>query len=835
MNDGIGAAVRRKEDARFLTGRGRYVADLALPGALWMVILRSPHAHARITRIDTAAAAAAPGVAAVLTGADMASDGVGPMLPLWIVTGKDGTKMALPPRWALARGTVRHVGEPVAVVIAETQAQAADAAELIAIDYDELPAVIGATAALAPGAAPLHAEAPGNLCTRIGRGDEAKVRAAFAAAAHRVRVELINNRLICAALEPRAAAASAEPDALILWSSTQAPHHIRRHVTEELGIPEGSLRVIAPDVGGGFGTKGKHHPEETIVVWAARRLGRPVRWTAQRAESFISDAQGRDHATTAELALDTHGNFLAVRVDTVADVGAYVSTFGASIPSAIYSALLAGVYKTPAVYVEVTTAFTNTVPTDAYRGAGRPEACYVLERLADKAARALKLDPAEIRRRNLIPPTAMPYKTPLGPTYDNGDYPRLLARALEIAGYERFAERRAEAGRRRRLRGIGMALYVESSGVAPSKLVGAMGARTGFFESAEIRVDASGFVTAFLGTHNHGQGHATTFAQVLSSRLGVPLDRIDIVEGDTAMVPYGTGTFGSRSMAVGGAALAVAADKVIAKGKKIAAYLLEASEADITFHAGPPHPLPGSGGFAPGKDRGARDLSREGRGNSMHAVQPPLPLRERAGVRGDAGVFAVTGTDRTISFAEVAQAANLGHRLPAGLEPGLNEHAFFDPVNFAFSAGCHVAEIEIDPETGIVQLLAHCVVDDIGTVINPMIVEGQVEGGLAQGIGQALLEHAAVDAQSGQVLAGSFLDYALPRAGDLPAFHTETDESQPYPLNPLGAKGCGESGTIGAPAAIVGAVLDALAPLGIDHVDMPLTPKRLWEVLQRRR
>jgi len=780
-NQGIGAAVRRKEDRRFLTGQGRFVADLALPGALRMHILRSPHAHARIARIETGAAAAAPGVAAALSGADMAADGVRPMQPLWIITGKDGKKMALPPRWALARGTVRHVGEPVAIVIAETAAQAADAAELIAIDYEELPAVVGAVRALEPGAAQLHPEAPGNLCAQVGRGDEARVRAAFAVAKYVVGVELINNRLICAALEPRAVAANPEP--LTLWSSTQAPHHIRRHVTEELGLPEGALRVIAPDVGGGFGTKGKHHPEETLAVWAARRLGRPVRWTASRSESFVSDAQGRDHATTAQLALDSEGNFLAVRVDTIADVGAYVSTFGASIPSAIYSALLAGVYKTPAVYVEVTTAFTNTVPTDAYRGAGRPEACYVLERLADKAAAALKLDRAEIRRRNLIPPTAMPYKTPLGPTYDNGDYPRLLSRALEIAGYAGFEARRAEAERRGKRRGIGMALYVESSGVAPSKLAGAMGARAGFFESAEIRVGADGSVTAFLGTHNHGQGHATTFAQVLSTRLGVPLERIDIVEGDTAMVPYGTGTFGSRSMAVGGSALSVAADKVIAKGKRLAAHLLEAAEADIGF---------------------------------------------------DDSTFRVTGTDRRIGFDEVAHAANVAHRLPPGMEPGLHESAFFDPVNFAFSAGCHVAEIEIDPETGVAALIAHCVVDDIGTVINPMVVEGQVHGGLAQGIGQVLFEHAAVDPQSGQVLAGSFMDYALPRAGDLPSFVTETDESQPYPLNPLGAKGCGESGTIGAPAAIVGAVLDALAPLGIDHIDMPLTPQRLWAMLQSR-
>jgi len=782
VNDGIGAPVKRKEDHRFLTGQGRYVADVALPGALTMHVLRSPHAHARIRSIDTSAAAAAPGVAAVLTGADMAGDGIGAMTPLWIITGSDGEKMAQPPRWALARGTVRHVGEPVAVVVAETAAQAADAAELIGIEYEELPAVVGSRAAVAAGAAQLHREAPGNVCTRFVRGDEAKVRAAFATAAHTVKIELVNNRLICAALEPRAVAAAPDGGRLTLWSSTQAPHHIRRHVTEELGMPEASLRVIAPDVGGGFGTKGKHHPEETLVVWAARRLGRPVRWTSTRAEAFVSDAQGRDHVTTAELALDAEGRFVAVRVRTLADVGAYVSTFGASIPSVIYTTLLAGVYRTPAVHVEVTTVFTNTVPTDAYRGAGRPEACYVLERLADRAAAKLGLDRAEIRRRNLIPASAMPYKTPIGPTYDNGDYPRLLARALDVGDYGGIAARRTEAAKRHRLRGIGMALYVESSGVAPSKLAGVMGARAGFFESAEIRVDAGGFVTAFLGTHNHGQGHATTFAQVLSTRLGVPLDRIDIVEGDTAMVPYGTGTFGSRSMAVGGSALAIAADKIILKGKRIAAHLLEAAEADIGF-----------------KD----------------------------------GAFTVTGTDRRIGFGEVARAALMAHNLPPGTEPGLNESAFFDPVNFAFSAGCHVAEVEIDPATGVIELVRHSVVDDIGTVINPMIVHGQVQGGLAQGIGQALFEHAVVDARSGQVLSGSFLDYAIPRASDLPFFHSETDESQPFPLNPLGAKGCGESGTIGAPAAIVGAVLDALAPLGITEIDMPLTPGRLWERLRR--
>jgi carbon-monoxide dehydrogenase large subunit len=539
--------------------------------------------------------------------------------------------------------------------------------------------------------------------------------------------------------------------------------------------------VIAPDVGGGFGYKGKHYPEETILAWAALRLGRPVRWVAGRTESFTADTQGRDHFTRAELALDAGGIFLGLRVATVANLGAYVSTVGAAIPSAIYTALLAGVYRTPAIHVEVTGAFTNTTPTDAYRGAGRPEACYVLERLADRAARELGIDRAEIRRRNLVPREAMPYKTPIGPTYDCGDFPKLLATALARSDYAGFETRRGLARERGRLRGIGIACFVESSGVAPSKLAGALGARAGFFESAEIRVDSTGGVQAFLGTHSHGQGHATTFAQILAARLDVPLARIRIIEGDTAAVPYGTGTFGSRSMAVGGSALHGAAAKIIEKGRRLAAHLLEAAEADVQFAN---------------------------------------------------GAFSVAGTDRRISFADVARAANYAHNLPAGLEPGLNESSFFDPSNFAFSNGAHVCEVEIDPASGAAGIVGYWAVDDIGTVVNPMVVEGQVHGGLAQGIGQALREQTAYDRESGQLLSGSFLDYPIPRADELPSFFTETDESQPCTHNPLGAKGCGESGAIGAPAAVTSAVLDALAPLGVTDIDMPLTPERLWRAIR---
>ena len=776
---GIGAPLRRVEDRRFLTGRGRFVADIDLPGALACALVRSPHAHAAIRRIDTAAALASSGVIAVLTGADMAADGMAPMRPLWLVRSRDGSAMAEPPRFALARERVRHVGEPVAAVIAESLAQALDAAERVEVAYEPLPAVTDARDAQAAGAPQLHASAPGNVCFRWAKGDEAAVAAAFRSAPHTVAIDLVNNRLVGAAIEPRAVIATAEPDGgkLTLYTSTQAPHHIRRQVTEQLGIPESALRVVSPDVGGGFGYKGKLYPEEGIVAWAARRLGRPVRWVATRAESFVADNQARDHLTHAELAFDDEGHFLALRVATFANLGAYVSTFGAAIPSAIYSALFAGGYRTPAIFIESTGIFTNTTPTDAFRGAGRPEACYVLERLADGAAGKLGIDRAEIRRRNLIPPTAMPYKTPIGPTYDCGDFPKVFDRTLALAAYEGFPKRRTEAARRGRLRGIGMACYVESSGVAPSRFAGVNGARVGFYEAASIRVEPDGAVRAMLGTHNHGQGHATTFAQILSSRLGVPVENVEVVEGDTDAVPHGTGTFGSRSIAVGGCALDRAADKIVAKGKLIAAHLMEAAAGDVDFND---------------------------------------------------GAFVIAGTDRRVSFAEVAQAAYVPHNFPLEtVEPGLQETAVYDPPSFAFSNGAHVCELEIDPDTGRIELVGFWGVDDVGTVINPMIVDGQIHGGVAQGLGQALLEHCAYDG-GGQLVSGSFMDYAVARADDLPLFVTECDESQPCTHNPLGAKGCGEAGSIGAPAAVVSAALDALAPLGVTHLEMPLTSEQVW-------
>jgi aerobic carbon-monoxide dehydrogenase large subunit len=601
-----------------------------------------------------------------------------------------------------------------------------------------------------------------------------------------VAIDLVNNRLVGAAIEPRAVIGAVDPQSekLTLYSSTQAPHHIRRQVTEQLGIAESALRVVSPDVGGGFGYKGKLYPEEGIIAWAARRLRRPVRWVASRAESFVADNQARDHLTHAELALAADGRFLALHVATFANLGAYVSTFGAAIPSAIYSALFAGGYRTPAIFVEVTGVFTNTTPTDAFRGAGRPEACYVLERLADCAAQKLGIDRAEIRRRNLIPSSAMPYKTPIGPTYDCGDFPKILARTLALADYDGFEKRRAQAARLGRLRGIGMACYVESSGVAPSRFAGALGARVGFYEAASIRVEPDGAVRAMLGTHNHGQGHATTLAQILSSRFGVPVEKIEVVEGDTDAVPHGTGTFGSRSIAVGGSALDRAAGKVIAKGKLIAAHLLEAAAGDVDFAD---------------------------------------------------GAFVIAGTDRQVSFAAVARAAYVPHNFPLEtVEPGLQETAVYDPPSFAFSNGAHVCELEIDSDTGRIEIVGFWGVDDIGTVVNPMIVEGQIHGGLAQGIGQALLERCAYDG-GGQLVSGSFMDYAVARADDLPPFVTECDESQPCTHNPLGAKGCGEAGSIGAPAAVVSAVLDALAPLGVTDLDMPLTSEQLWQRIRNAR
>ncbi len=782
----VGTPVRRREDYRFLTGQGTYTDDIDRPHQLHAYILRSPHAHARITGIDTSAAASAPGVAAIYTGKDMAADGVGGLPCGWQIHSKDGSPMAEPPHPPLAVDRVRHVGDPVAVVIAETLAQAREAAEQLRVDYVEEPSVVDPAEALKPGAPQVFAEAPGNLCYDWHLGDLAAVDAAFAKAARVVKLDLVNNRLVPNAMEPRAAIGEYDraTGEYTLFTTSQNPHVIRLLMGAfVLHIPEAKLRVVAPDVGGGFGSKIYHYAEEAIVTWAAGKLRRPVKWTAERSESFMSDAHGRDHVTHVELALDAQAKFLALKVSTIANMGGYLSTFAPCIPTYLYGTLLAGTYTTPAIYVETKAAFTHTVPVDAYRGAGRPEATFLLERIVDLAADEIGMDPAELRRRNFIPADAYPYQTPVALQYDSGDYGTTLELALKAADYAGFEGRRREALARGKLRGIGIATYIEACGIAPSAVVGSLGARAGLYESAAVRVHPTGSVSILTGSHSHGQGHETTFSQLVADRLGIPIESVEIVHGDTAKIPYGMGTYGSRSLAVGGSAIVKAMDKVVAKGRKIAAHLLEAAEADVEF--------------ADGK-------------------------------------FSVAGTDRSKSFGEVALTAYVPHNYPEDLEPGLDETSFYDPKNFTYPSGAHIAEVEIDPETGQVAVINFTASDDFGRIVNPMIVAGQVHGGLAQGIGQALLEGCVYDKETGQLLTGSYNDYAMPRADDLPAFALSTNVTL-CTHNPLGVKGCGEAGAIGAPAAITNALVDALKPLGVRHFDMPATPEKLWRVIQQHR
>ncbi len=786
---GIGAAVRRREDVRFLTGCGLYTDDINRPNQTYVHILRSPHAHARVRSIDVAEAMIAPGVVAVFTGVDMAADGVNSLPCGWLIHSKDGSPMKEPPHFPLVRDKVRYVGDSVAVVIAETREQARDAAELIWVDYEELPAIASLHAAggraVEGGAAPVHDDAPGNLCYDWHLGDAAAVDAAFAQAAHVTTLDLVNNRLIPNALEPRAALGEYDraTGEHTLTTTSQNPHVIRLLMGAfVLGIPEHKLRVVAPDVGGGFGSKIFHYGEEAIVTWAAKKIGRPVKWTADRSESFLSDAHGRDHLTHAELALDKDGHFLGLRVATQANMGAYLSTFAPSIPTYLYATLLAGQYKTPAIYAEVKALFTNTAPVDAYRGAGRPEACYLIERLVESAAREMGIDKTEIRRRNFVPPEAMPYQTPVALQYDTGNFPKNLEMGLAAADYAGFAARKAESARRGVRRGIGFSTYIEACGLAPSNVAGALGARAGLYESAEVRFHPTGSVTVFTGSHSHGQGHETTFAQIVADRFGLPIENIEIVHGDTAKVPFGMGTYGSRSLAVGGSALVKALDKVERKARKIAAHLMEAAEADIEV--------------------------QDGR-------------------------FAIAGTDKSVGIADIALAAYVPHNYPLDeLEPGLDEQAFYDPKNFTFPNGCHICEVEIDPDTGVVTVADFTAVDDFGRIINPMIVEGQVHGGIVQGIGQALYEKCVYD-ENGQLITGSYMDYCMPRAYDVPFFRVSYHEDSPCTHNPLGVKGCGEAGAIGAPAAVMNAVIDALAEYGVLHLDMPATPEKVWRAINQ--
>ncbi|HET7882498.1 MAG TPA: xanthine dehydrogenase family protein molybdopterin-binding subunit [Acetobacteraceae bacterium] len=780
--EGIGAAVRRKEDARFLSGHGNYTDDINRPGQLYAFIRRSDRPHAKIVSLDTSAAAQAPGVVAVYTGADMAADNVGGLPCGWQIHNKDGSPMAEPPHPVIAVGKVRHVGDPVAVVVADTKQAAKDAAELINVDYQDLPAVASMRDALAAGAALVHDDVAGNICYDWHIGDKAVVDAAFAGAAKVVKLELLNNRLIPNAMEPRAAVSECDAHSgdYTLYTTSQNPHVIRLLMGAfVLHIPENKLRVVAPDVGGGFGSKIYHYAEEAIVTWAAGKLKRPVKWTAERNESFMSDAHGRDHDSVAEMALDADGNFLALRISTLANMGGYLSTFAPCIPTYLYATLLAGVYKTPVIYCEVKAVFTNTVPVDAYRGAGRPEATFLLERLVDACAHDTGIDRVEIRRKNFIPADAFPYQTPVALQYDSGNYQATLDACLKEADYAGFAARRSAAAAKGKLRGIGISTYLEACGIAPSAVVGSLGARAGLYEVANIKVHPTGSVTVYTGTHSHGQGHETTLAQLVTDQLGVPLDQVEVVHGDTGKIPFGMGTYGSRSLAVGGTAMVKAMDKIIAKGKKIAAHLMEASVEDIEFKN---------------------------------------------------NTFSVAGTDKSKTLTDISLAAYVPHNYPIEeLEPGLDETAFYDPKNFTFPGGCHVAEVEVDKDTGMVEVVNFVAVDDVGRVINPMIVEGQVQGGVAQGIGQALLENAAYTGD-GQLLSGSFMDYTMPRADNLPNITVGTEITL-CTHNPLGVKGCGEVGAIGSPPAVINAIVDALKEYGVRHINMPATGEKLWSIM----
>ena len=776
---GIGASVRRKEDQRFITGKGHYTDDINRPGQVFAYFIRSPHAHATIKSIDGKAAAAMPGVLAVLTGTELAADKIGNLICGWMIHSKDGSPMKMAAHPALAVGKACHVGDAVAVVIAETLEQARDAAEKVKIDYAVLPAVADAVAAQKPGAPLIHEIAPNNTIYQWHLGDPKAVEAAFKSAKHVTKLDIVNNRLVPNAMEPRVALADYDSGSGVftLWNTTQNPHVARLVIAAFIGMaPEHKLRVIAPDVGGGFGSKIYVYPEEVVALWAAKRVGRPVKWVSDRSEAFLSDAHGRDHVTHAEMAFDGDGKILGLRAKTVANLGGYMSLFSSSVPTYLYATLLSGQYDIPQIYCEVDAVYTNTVPVDAYRGAGRPEATFVVERLMEVGARELGQDPAALRQKNFV--HKFPHQTPVIMAYDAGDYDASLKKAMEIADYKGFAKRKRDSAREGKLRGIGFSTYIEACGIAPSQAVGSLGAGVGLWESAEVRVNPTGSVEVLTGSHSHGQGHETTFAQLVSERLGIPIDNVSIVHGDTDKVQFGMGTYGSRSGAVGMSAIVKALDKVEAKAKKVAAYMLEAAAEDIEF-----------------KD----------------------------------GKFSVAGTDKSAAWGDVTLNAYIAHKFSGQeLEPGLKEGAFYDPTNFTFPAGCHICEVEVDPETGNTEIVAWTAVDDFGIVINPMIVEGQVHGGIAQGVGQALCEGAIYDGDA-QLVTGSFMDYSMPRANMLPILKVDTTVTR-CPSNPLGIKGCGEAGAIAAPPAVINAITNAI---GTEDIAMPATPQAVWAALQK--
>ena len=780
MNQGIGASVRRKEDKKFITGKGRYTDDINRNGQLYAYFIRSDVAHANIKNINVNAAAKCEGVVAVYTGEDIAADGIGGPICGWTPTNRDGSAPKEPPHPLLAVGKVRYVGDHIAVVIAESLEAAQAASEKIVIDLDNLPAVVDPATAI--GNTQIHDEMDDNVYFDWELGDETATADALGGADKVIELTVTNNRVIPNAIEPRAAVAEYDEveDRYTLYTSSQNPHLTRLVMAAfMMQIPESKLHVVAPDVGGGFGSKIYIYPEEAVCTWAAKKLRKPVKWTADRTQAFLGDAHGRDHVNKVKLGLDKNNKIVGLRVDTIANLGAYLSAFAMVTPTYLHGTLLSGCYDIPAIYTNVKGVCTTTVNVDAYRGAGRPEATYLLERTMDYAARQIGMDPAEFRRINFIPKDAFPYQTAVALQYDIGDYEAPLDKAMEMINYAGFERRRAEAANRGKYRGIGLSSYIEACGIAPSAVVGALGGRVGLYESAVVRVDPTGTISVFTGTHSHGQGHATTFAQIVADKLGVPLDSIDIVHGDTDRIPFGMGTYGSRSLAVGGTAISKAVDKVIEKGKIIAAHMMEASETDLEF-----------------KD----------------------------------GKFTVAGTDKEKSFGEIALSAYVPHNFPHDrLEPGLEETAFYDPLNFTYPAGTHICEVEIDPATGVVDIVDWAACDDFGNLINPMIVEGQVHGGIAQGVGQALLENAHYN-EDGQLLTASYMDYCMPRADNLPSLKIDYTVTA-CTHNDLGVKGCGEAGAIASPPAVINAIVDALSVVGVTDMSMPATTEKIWRAI----
>ena len=770
----IGSRIKRREDPRLIMGRGTYVDDVQLPRMTYAAILRSPYAHARIRSINVDQAKALPGVVAVLTGTDLQGKNVpcGWTLP----------DMKVAPHPALAVGKVRYTGDAVAVVVAEERYIARDAVDLIEVDYEPLPVVVDAEKAIQPGAPQLHEEVPQNttFVWKVAGGDTDK---AFREAEVVVKERLVNQRLIPNAIEPRGMVAQYNPGSgnLTLWTATQIPHLVRLLLSLVMGLPEQKIRVIAPEVGGGFGSKLYLYPEEVIVATLAKATGRPVKWIEDRRENYVATTHGRDQVQYVEVAANRDGTITGLRVKSIANMGAYLSTFAPGIPTILFGLMLAGNYRIPNIACEVIGVHTNTTLVDAYRGAGRPEATYLVERAVDLTARELGIDPAEIRRRNFVPANDFPHTTATGVTYDSGNYQPTLDKALDIVGYQQLRREQERLRQEGKYLGIGVTTYVEICGMAPSQVLGAVGAGAGGWESATVRVHPTGKVTVYSGASSHGQGHETAFAQIVGDGLGIPFEDVEVVHGDTAQVQFGIGTFGSRSAAVGGMAAVMSVHKIEEKAKKIAAFLLEAAEADLVF---------------------------------------------------EGGKFFVKGTPgRDVSIQQVAFAAYVPHKYPTGLEPGLEATSFYDPSNFTWPFGSHVAVVEVDPETGMIKLRRYVAVDDCGRVINPLLVDGQIHGGLAQGIAQALFEEAVYD-ENGQLISGSLMDYAVPKADDLLNFELDRTET-PSPVNALGVKGIGEAGTIASSAAIVNAVVDALAPLGVKHLDMPLKPERVWQAIQQ--